>query len=345
MADAYLREHLGKHYKQYRSGRRATPTGLIVLHTFEAPVWTTAIRGAEIIRTMARQASYHRIGDADRNEVQVVRYSDEAWHDGTGSNRYSIGISLMMRAKDWPNLKASEREALLATMVSMAVNAAAWLKDEHGIVVPARRVSKTQSNAGAAGFISHGQRDPSRRSDPGDGFPWTEFLARFADSSNQPKGNTVPSKITFPGSRDATIRRIQEAVGFTGDDVDGDPFTRTAEAAEALAVDRDKYSAMAHEYDGRIKDLQKKLAATEALLSEKTASLTARIGELIDEKAAAQAVHDEQLASIQVKTDALNARIAELETNEVALTNDDQLALATGQAFLNLAAVIRGTSG
>jgi len=45
-------------------------------------------------------------------------------------------------------------------------------------------------------------------------------------------GVTMPNPpITFPANRDATIRRVQAAVGT---EVDGDPYTLTADAAEAL---------------------------------------------------------------------------------------------------------------
>lgn len=350
--EAYLRTHKGVHKTQYRAGRRAKPTGAIVLHTFQSPLTMTAHRGAEIIRGSKRSASYHRLGDLAGNEVQLVRYADEAWHDGTGSNRWSIGISLMMMAESWPTLTEGQRRAMVNVMASMAVDAAEWLKSEHGITVPARRLSRASSNAGFPGFISHGDRDPARRSDPGAGFPWHTFLSTFealrGDKPPPTKGPTMPTTITLPGSRDATIRRIQTAAGLVGDDVDGDPYVKTAEAVEALAADRDKYRDMAHEYDGRIKGLQAAVAAKD----EKLADIAMDLEGVERELDAVKKGHAEKLADITrlngealdvqyAEINRLNDRIQELETNEVALTPEQNLALRLGAAALVIRDVLR----
>ena len=186
---------------QYRKPRRAKPTGCIVLHTFEAPVGRSADRGARFIAGRKDPGSYARLGDVHGAEVQLVPYEWEAFHDGTGSNAWSIGISLMMHAADWPKLPRGQRDALVETMASMAAHAAAWLLAEHGIAVPARRLTKAESDRGLAGFIGHGDRDPGRRTDPGADFPWESFLNRYAELIDQEESTTPmaqldPNKVT-----------------------------------------------------------------------------------------------------------------------------------------------------
>lgn len=176
--------------RQYRTVRRAEVNGQITLHTAESILdLIGADAGAEnvanFIATRPDYGSYHQIGDRD-SIVVLAPFEFETWHDatrypdGTRANSRSVGISLAMEAKDWPKLSAEHRGQLLWTMVAMAVDAARWYRDVHGIVVPARRLTKGESDRGVPGFIGHGHRDPKRRRDPGAEFPWAEFLALYA---------------------------------------------------------------------------------------------------------------------------------------------------------------------
>src|SRR5688572_20697417 len=93
---------------QFRKVRRAKPTGTIVLHSAEnAPDLRLPDEGAERIASFIRNrtdpGSYHVIADQD-SRIQLVPFSHEAFHDGTGSNPWSIGLSLALRASDWPRL-------------------------------------------------------------------------------------------------------------------------------------------------------------------------------------------------------------------------------------------------
>lgn len=183
---------------QFRRVRRADPTGCIVLHTAEnATDITGGDRGAEAVASFISSrtdaaGSYHRVGDRD-SIVSLVPFSFEAFHDGTGSNPWSIGLSLAMRAADWPTLSTVDRDAYLAALVKMAVDAAEWLQTEHGIRVPAAHITKAQSDAGHAGFIGHGERDPERRSDPGADFPWERFLSMFTSARKIRNGGPMPT--------------------------------------------------------------------------------------------------------------------------------------------------------
>jgi N-acetyl-anhydromuramyl-L-alanine amidase AmpD len=57
---------------------------------------------------------------------------------------------------------------------------ARWLYAQRGITIPARIITRTQSENRVPGFISHAKRDPDRRTDPGATFPWNQFLGDFA---------------------------------------------------------------------------------------------------------------------------------------------------------------------
>lgn len=169
--------------QQFRP-RRASVRPVIVVHTAETggtagPPDGRAEGTANFIRTRSEFGSYHLVGDTD-SIIQLVRFENTAYHDGTGSNDWSVGISLAMRADDWPGLDSVTRTRLVNTAAQMAGMAAEWMQTQ-GVGKPAPvRLSKIESDAnGASGFIAHGDRDPGRRTDPGASFPWTEFLAAY----------------------------------------------------------------------------------------------------------------------------------------------------------------------
>jgi len=161
--------------RQFRE-RLAKPSGLIVIHTAESILDsvgpdTGAEAVADFIRRRSDPGSYHRIADSD-SVVDLVRFSQAAYGDGTGSNEFGIHISFALKAAGWPGLSPEKRLAFIKQGARAAKEAMDWLKNDHGIVVPLRRVTKVQSDARLPGFISHAERDPSRRSDPGAAFPW-----------------------------------------------------------------------------------------------------------------------------------------------------------------------------
>lgn len=202
---------------QFRVGRRDPVKPVIVVHTAEsgtdrAGADTKAEGVANFIRNRTGPGSYHLIGDAD-SIIQMIRFENEAFHDGTGSNRWAISISLAMNAADWPTLTSTRRRELTETAAQMAVIAAQWL-DSRGLAMPApRRLTKTQSDrSDASGFISHARRDPTRRTDPGVGFPWTEFFRVYQQ---------LLSDDGLEPPRDSLIRELQGLVGTAADGVVG----------------------------------------------------------------------------------------------------------------------------
>lgn len=180
---AWLNDHPPKR-SQFRHPRRDDPSGVIVVHTAEnAPDTQGGDGGAEAVANFIRNrtdpGSYHDLVDSD-TVIQLVEYGDEAFHDGTGSNPHSLSISFATRAATWPSLPAAWVEGAIELGAQRAAVQARWVKDQTGIVVPARRISRDESERKVPGFISHALRDPTRRSDPGSTFPWDQFLARYA---------------------------------------------------------------------------------------------------------------------------------------------------------------------
>lgn len=168
--------------RQFRA-RGRKPTGLIVVHTAEsAPDEKGPDDGtlsvARFIRDRSTFGSYHWLADSD-SRLLVVPLDQQAYGDGTGSNPYAVHISVATQAHRWPTVSKAWRDGAVKQLAAAAAESAKWLKKEHGITVPARRVSRSESSAGKAGFISHGERDPGRRTDPGKDFPWAAFLAEY----------------------------------------------------------------------------------------------------------------------------------------------------------------------
>jgi hypothetical protein len=179
MSDAWLREHPPAR-SQYRVGRRARPTGCTVVHTAEGVLDTVgpdtgAEATADFIRRRDTPGSYHDLVDSD-SAIWLVRYGDEAYQDGTGSNPWALSISFALKTTDWARLTPERRDAFLRQGAIAFRRQQAWLRAHGHPTTPLRRISKAQSDAGQAGFISHGERDPDRRSDPGRDFPWTRFF-------------------------------------------------------------------------------------------------------------------------------------------------------------------------
>ncbi|MEM7323881.1 MAG: N-acetylmuramoyl-L-alanine amidase [Actinomycetota bacterium] len=225
---------------QFRVGRREPVRSVIVVHTAESGTDRfgddpRAENVARFIRDRQDPGSYHMIGDAD-SIVQLVRFENEAFQDGSGSNPWAIGISLAMNAADWGRLTTSRRTQFTDTAAQMAAIAARWLADR-GLPLPeARQLTKTQSErADASGFISHARRDPLRRTDPGAGFPWSDFFRRYQQFLSN--GGLGPD-------RDTLIRQLQRLVGVSADGIVG-PLTIAALNRNWLGRDQSFDSSVA----------------------------------------------------------------------------------------------------
>lgn len=168
---------------QFRRPRREQPSGVIVVHTAEnTPDFVAFDGGAEavanFIRTRTDPGSYHDLVDSD-SCINLVGYDAEAYHDATGSNRHSYGLSVATRADVWPWAPKVWRDGAVHQAAAAAARYAFWLHARRGITIPARRINRAESEMRVPGFISHAERDPARRHDPGAGFPWPQFLAHY----------------------------------------------------------------------------------------------------------------------------------------------------------------------
>lgn len=207
---------------QFREERRSAIKPVIVVHTAENNTFfgdgatdRTAFAVAKFIQTRASAGSYHVIVDRV-NVLPCIPFTMEAYGDASGSNRWAIHISIAMASKDWPVLSAEHRDEYIASLVAAVRLVNDWLVAHGYPAVMPRRLTKTQSEApDANGFISHGDRDPGRRSDPGSGFPWDLFFSRLI-------GPTAPPPPVEDG-----VRSLQAALGVAVDGIVG-PITRAA---------------------------------------------------------------------------------------------------------------------
>jgi hypothetical protein len=170
--------------RQYRSPRRATPSGVVVVHTAESfpderPPDTGAENVAAFIARRTNAGSYHDLVDSD-SIIQLVRYSDEAFGDATGSNPHAYHVSAATQAAKWSQLGDTWVDATVRNMAAAAARYARWLFAQRGVLIPARQITRDDSERRIPGFISHAKRDPDRRTDPGATFPWGDFLTDYA---------------------------------------------------------------------------------------------------------------------------------------------------------------------
>jgi hypothetical protein len=180
---AYLVDHPGRltQYSARTNWRPSRPTGLTVLHTTEfPPVWTAEAQAAWIARR-SDPGSYHDVADSYGDDEHLVPYPLGAWQDGTGSNGMALSVAFICRTTDWRSMTPADRKAILRAGARCFARQQAWLKANGYPTTPLRLITKAQSDAGQAGFIYHGVRDPGRRTDPGTDpgtpFPFNEFIA------------------------------------------------------------------------------------------------------------------------------------------------------------------------
>jgi hypothetical protein len=156
---------------------------VVAVHTAEnTPDYVAFDGGAEgvanFIRTRSTPGSYHELVDSD-SHINLVDWMDEAYHDGTGTNRHSWGLSFATRADVWPLAPQAWRDGAIDRGAARAAAYARWLRARSGIIIPTRRLTAAQARARVPGFVTHALLDPGRRSDPGREFPWEQFFNRY----------------------------------------------------------------------------------------------------------------------------------------------------------------------
>lgn len=197
----YLLDHdKGKPYQylaKRRNGRK--PTGTCVVHTAENTIDLTGVdTGAESVAAfIARRSdygSYHFLADAD-SLIFMAPANYEVWHD-TATNNFSYGGSMAVQAGKWHTIPKERREQIVKNCAAGFASYADWLKEEYGITIPAKRITRAQAHAGKPGFLGHGDSDPGRRSDPGAAFDWDLFFAEFSRLTGQ--GDVKPAAVVKP---------------------------------------------------------------------------------------------------------------------------------------------------
>lgn len=201
--------------RQFRRPRREKPSGVIVIHTAESILDqigedTGAEDVARFIANRSDYGSYHTLADSD-STVRLVPFDAEAYGDRTGSNYHAIHISFACKAAGWAGMSAEKRAAMIHHGALAAAEAATWLLKNHSVAVPAMRISRADSERRLPGFISHAERDPGRRSDPGEAFPWDDFFFEFVTIMRPPK---PPIRRTLSKITDA-IKQARED-GYAG---------------------------------------------------------------------------------------------------------------------------------
>lgn len=192
---AYLLEHPNPNAPVRADGgrywghpTRQRPIDTIVVHTAEnVPDWgDTNDLGAENVAAyaarMERAASYHTVVDSDTT-IELLPAGYTAFH-ARGWNSNSLGLSFATSADQWDDAP----EWWVASILANGADVAAGWCQQFGI--DPVRVTKGVIYQGGTGFVAHADVDPSRRHDPGTGFPWDRFLTMVAER--------LPGAVTAP---------------------------------------------------------------------------------------------------------------------------------------------------
>lgn len=164
-----------------RRTRREAVSGAIAVHSTEGiPDYSPPDYGAENTASYfthsTRPASYHTIVDSD-SIVHFLPLDHEAYHDATGGNRHSMGLSMGTQAHTWGNNPDHDDRMLrnaargIAEMLRYWASLAAGRDPHDG----ARWITPSAYRRREPGLVEHGELDPGRRSDP-----WTKH--RLHDS-------------------------------------------------------------------------------------------------------------------------------------------------------------------
>lgn len=154
---------------------RRAPVRFIGVHTAEnlpdlAPPDLGAESVARYFATTDRPASAHENVDTDSHVTCLP--DDATAFAARGYNSPGWHLEICTQAHRWATLPPSWRDQILERAAARcAIRAAKYS-------IPPVLLTRSQVDAGARGFVGHDRLDPSRRTDPGAAFPWTDFLGR-----------------------------------------------------------------------------------------------------------------------------------------------------------------------
>lgn len=139
-----------------------------------------------------RAASWHSGSDTD-SHLPLLPDSYTAFHC-KGYNSSTVGHEISKTHVNWAIMP---RSWVLKTLRQAALSVAPRAVK---LGIPFKKITKAEFDRGAKGFLSHGELDRDRRSDPGwvtryvDTFPWDEFFAicREVVGGDKPEPPTPP---------------------------------------------------------------------------------------------------------------------------------------------------------
>lgn len=218
-------------YSSFTSGDNANPTRIVIHSTCPAIGFSAASSPGRAAST----AAYFAGGSAGGSAHYVVDVAGEqhcvpdntiAFH--APPNQRSIGIEICSEGGDYP--LSYTREQWLSPQVWPAVQRAADRTAElcHRFGIPMVRIGPGGLLAGQAGVCGHVDVSQawheSDHSDPGSGFPWTEFMGAVRGSTAAPTSTSASSS---PSGKDEPMADIPITVHPDG------TFRRLITAAEA----------------------------------------------------------------------------------------------------------------
>jgi N-acetyl-anhydromuramyl-L-alanine amidase AmpD len=172
--------------KNYSKGRKGKQVRLIVIHTMETP--ETPGRAKQVATwfkgNTAPDASAHYCID-NKSIISTVQDSDTAWACGVSEiNQVSISLELAGQANQ---TKLQWQDQYSKGVLANAAKLTASLCKKYNI--PVVKLSQTQVKLGK-GIIGHNTVTAAYQvkgghSDPGNNFPWTDFLELVNQEMNK----------------------------------------------------------------------------------------------------------------------------------------------------------------
>lgn len=213
----FLHEHKNPHGDHFYAKSKAKKVGVVVhitagLQGSPDGHDSSAEKTARYAATTDRAVSWHSGSDCD-SVVYLLPWESVAFHV-RGYNSSTVGHEISKRDVKWSD---EDPEWVEKTLRHAAVAVAKACSD---LSIPVRKVSKSQLDAAIkagdpskGGLIGHASLDPSRRSDPGNDFPWDRFLG-YVKEAQGGKAAPAPSKPApaKPAGDTTKTRALQAAV-------------------------------------------------------------------------------------------------------------------------------------
>lgn len=159
-----------------QSARYGRKPNVIVLHETGSGRGTVAEIRA--IKAKTFPGCFHTIV-SDQDTAKLIPY-DRAAYSNSYANLRTLNIGVCITGKDW------ERHAKYHTFIDWIYNMAfeavrmgQWVRDEHGIDIPATRLTREQYLAGESGVIGHNDLNVGCGCFDSTFFPWNDFLSIY----------------------------------------------------------------------------------------------------------------------------------------------------------------------